>query len=237
LLSGLDMMTSTGLSSFALLIYLATACAAESEDDILAPDRPPESVGKGDAFCPSVPVGIAPQPVAPRLCAPPGQLSLAVQAEVNEFWGSSVQVCACGPDSADDCDMNAFSLFGLGWVYYDPRLVELLVRGGSNLPAYWLLAHEFGHELQGVFEKPPILLARELGADCYSGYFLGSLVCEGQVSEADLARTLDVVCQLGDGEHWLDLDSHGTCDERAKATLAGVRAYLGGRSALEACRL
>ena len=222
------------LVASALMQLTLLSCTEQGGERLLQPTATPE---RADGFCPAVLAGITADPVPQRICLPPDPVAEGIMADVNQFWGSATQLCQCGPDSAGDCEFNAFSLFETGYIYYDPAVLNHFTDGGSLLPAYWILAHEFGHEIQGHFAFSEIELARELGADCYSGYFLGSLSCRGGVTEADLMQTLEGACEGGDGIGWLDLDSHGTCQQRVESVLAGIRAYLAGAPALESCFL
>lgn len=221
----------------AVLLVLASACGETMGD--LAPDALPEA-GKGDGFCPSVPASIVADVVPPFSCGPVDPLGAAVMAEVNGFWSSQVGLCGCGPDFPQQpCD-GAYSLFDRGWIYYDPAFLAGLTASGSFAPSFYVLAHEMGHEIQGHFDAlAPTTLQRELGADCLAGYYLGSLVCAGRTSAADIRATLATACIIADGtgDPVADLATHGTCAQRAASVEFGIEAYLRGDPALASCAL
>lgn len=210
------------------IALLGIGCAAEGD---LAPESiPAPGNGGDDGFCPSVPVGIIAAGVPERICVPADPLAEALITEVNQFWTSRVEVCQCGPDSAGDCEHDAFSLGGTGYLYYDLAMVSQVTRGGLT-PGHWVFAHELGHEIQGRLGASQ----SELGADCLAGYFFGSHVCQGRVTEAELMQTLADACEAGGGAGWFDAGDHGSCAARVEAVVRGVRAYLAGAPALESC--
>jgi hypothetical protein len=220
---------------FATLVLVAAACG-EPMGDLQPAERPG---GKGDGFCPAVPAGIVADPVPPFSCGPVDPLGAAVMAEVNGFWGSEVGLCSCGPDFPQACD-GAYSLFDKGWLYYSPSFLAGLTASGSFAPSFYVLAHEFGHEIEGHFGVlAPTTLARELTADCLAGYFLGSLVCAGRTTARDIETTLATACVIADGtgDPLADLETHGTCRQRVGSVAIGIQAYLAGAPALASCAL
>lgn len=218
------------------LAALAAGCA-EDPGSLLAPAEPPGGPGEaGGPSCPSVPVSIVRAQVPPHVCVPPEPLPVQILKEANAFWGSQIEICRCGPDTAAECAEDAFATFDAGWIYYDPALVNQLFASRDLLPVHWMIGHEIGHEIQGhLTGLPGGELATELEADCLSGYYLGSHVCQGRIDEAELAEVLGGACASSD-RGWLEPASHGDCDARIEATLRGARAYLAGESALDACR-
>lgn len=216
----------------ALFILLA-ACSTESSPS-LAPEGEP---GKGDGFCPGVAANIQTTIAAPFSCGAVDAESASVMTDVDRFWGSQVSLCACGPDYPDACE--AATAHSGGWVYASNSFLAGLRTSGSGMPGAYVLAHEFGHEIQGVFGVPQTTQLKELQADCLAGYYLGSLVCRGVVTQADVKVTLATACIIADGtgDPIGDLDTHGTCDQRASAVANGMSGYLSGEDALFACRL
>ena len=219
-----------------LCAFLA-ACASDAEPE-LAPTGPVEQ-GKGDGFCPAVPAGIAPTRLSQYSCGRLDSVNTSLAADVNRFWGSQVVACACGPDFPEGCE-GAFSLFTEGYIYIGAEFVNGLAQSGSLMPAQYVFAHEFGHELQGHFiGLAPTTQQRELQADCLAGYYLGSLVCRGNATINDVRATLATACIIADGtgNAITDLATHGTCEQRAKSVARGMEAYLGNELPLTACRL
>jgi predicted metalloprotease len=76
-------------------------------------------------------------------------------------------------------------------------------------------------------------------ADCLAGYYLGSLTCRGIATADDIRTTLLTACVIADGtgDPIGDLETHGTCQQRATAVAVGLRAYLAGQPPIAACRL
>ncbi len=219
----------------ACLLALAAGCASGTED--LAPDGTvqPSKPGKTDGFCPIVPAGMSVTEPASFLCLQPDAASAVMMADINRFWGSSIQLCACGPDFPN-CE--AAEARSGGWVYANVAFVNNLRTTGSDMPSQYVYAHEVGHEIQAFFNVLPSLTQpKELMADCLAGYYLGSLVCRGTATLADVTATLQTACVIADGtgDPIADLGTHGTCQQRAASVARGMDAYLQGQAALAAC--
>jgi hypothetical protein len=224
------------LLRLAVVLALAIpACTVADAESDLAPAGPVAS-GKGDAGCPIIQASIGVTSPQEFICAPVSSRAALEMNDVNRFWGSRVALCGCGPDQPE-CS-NATAMAG-GWIYASNEFIEGLRSSGSNMPTQYILAHEFGHEIQGVIGIPPIEQVKELQADCFAGYYLGSLACRGLVSEADVRTTLNTACVIADGtgDPIKDLRTHGTCEQRSNSVAAGMRGYLASRSALVACSL
>lgn len=220
-----------------LLCVVLAACATDAESE-LAPAGPVEQ-GKGDGFCPAVPARIAPTTLSQYSCGPLDSVNASLAADVNRFWGSQVVACSCGPDFPEGCE-GAFSLFTEGYIYIGVPFVNGLAASGSIMPAQYVFAHEFGHELQGHYVGlAPTTQQRELQADCLAGYYLGSLVCRGHANLRDVVATLTTACIIADGtgNPVTDLATHGTCEQRAQSVALGMQAYLDNQLPLTACRL
>lgn len=222
----------------ALVLLLVGACAATAPED-LAPSQVPVP-GKGDGQCPGVAAAIAPTALSQYSCGPLDAPNDSLAGDVNAFWASQVQFCACGPDFPSGCD-GAFSTFHHGYVYAGLSFMnDLIGSSQSAMVGSYVYAHEFGHELEGHYDAyAPTTLQRELTADCLAGYYLGSLICKGEVTTRDLQTTLATACVIADGtgDPVADLESHGTCDQRVKSVAAGIDAYLAGQAPLAACAL
>jgi hypothetical protein len=218
-----------------LLVMVLVACTTNDETLDLSG---PVELGKGDGSCPIVPAGIAPTGPSPYWCGPLDNLNTSLAADVNRFWGSQVVSCGCGPDFPSGCD-GAFALgVPTGYIYIGVPFITGLEQTAGLMPAQYAYAHEFGHEIMGRFYgRQPTLLQKELSADCMAGYYLGSRVCRGLVNEQEVATTLALACVIADGNGSLDLDSHGTCEQRVKSVTEGMRAYLTGQPPLPACAL
>lgn len=158
--------------------------------------------------------------------------------KINEFWGSNMYACTCSP-AAQFCAHNAYATPQTpGYIYYDPSLFLSLRSHGSLLPAAWMASHEAGHNLQyAIGMNAAYSIARELSADCFSGYFLGWLVCSNQATQFDISTTLKQVCLTQDsaGVPWFDPTAHGTCSQRVSAVQNGMKNYAAGILASVAC--
>jgi predicted metalloprotease len=200
---------------------------------------PSGDIGKGDGFCPIVPTRIAPTAAPEFSCGPLDAFHTTLMADVNQFWGANVQACACGPDFPSGCE-GAFSLMTKGQIYIGVDFVNGLGLSGSAMPAQYVYAHEFGHEIEGHFNAlAPTTQQKELTADCLAGYYLGSLVCRGLATAFDIRTTLATACIIADGtgDPIEDRDTHGTCEQRATSVAVGIDAYLAGLPPLAACAL
>lgn len=211
---------------------LAAGCAADAGDVLAPATTPGEADGGAAGSCPSIPIGVVRDEVPPFICAPAEPLPVQVMKEVDAFWGSQVELCQCGPDV--ECAGDAVASVEHGWIDYDPALVSQL-SGGDLTGVHWLLAHEMGHEIQGhLTGRPGDAEDAELEADCLAGVYLGSHVCQGRITEADLEALLGAACasgQLG----WLDPATHGSCADRVAEVRRGVEGYLAGASAADTC--
>lgn len=221
-----------------VVFMMIAGCANESSFTDLAPEGTPQAAmpGKADAFCPTVAANFVPQIQAPHLCGPLDPTSQSLAADVNRFWNSQIGFCSCGPDYPTACE-GATAHAG-GWVYANLGFIADLRNSGSDMPAAYVYAHEFGHEIQGYLDQvPPIEQVKELQADCLAGYYLGSLSCRGIATMDDVRATLATACVIADGtgDPVRDLNTHGTCEQRMKSVAAGMDAYMAGEPALAAC--
>jgi len=191
--------------------------------------------------CATFSFGISSVALPAYSCGAPGPLVSAAMTDINALWGSAVKACVYGPDQPY-VQNNAVSHWGTGYVYYDPNfLAGLDYRGSSLLPSATILAHEFGHEIQGWFsgkQMPNIDL--ELRADCYAGFFLGWVECTGMANATDFFSTFRVLCEAnagGENLPWWHPSAHGTCAERLYAMQNGIYFYRSGQNATVACGL
>jgi hypothetical protein len=87
-----------------------------------------------------------------------------------------------------------------------------------------ILAHEWGHHVQGMAGFPSVDKAAELQADCYAGMYLRHLDDLGALDADDSLETLALFHSIGDdklapGEvrDWFDPRVHGDSQERTQA--------------------
>jgi len=161
-------------------------------------------------------------------CGAPGPTTLSIMADINTMWQSQVSSCAC---DTPDCPFNAWVLGQTpGYVYYRRDFLQWIsnAAGGSIIGAAWMLSHENGHALQVAYNIPASSgKAKELGADCLSGYFLAWLECSGKANMNDAMSAAMAVCAAGDPSPstWFDPGAHGTCSERQIAVQRGIDGY------------
>ena len=197
--------------------------------------------GGGPATCPTRSGNIAPSNPPPYSCGQPGTTVDTIMQQLNEFWESGIQACVRGPD-LPQCVGNAWAISpqdgGMGYIYFDPTFLEVYSsQAGTLLMAANILAHEVGHNIQNAFGSSSLMISKELGADCYAGYFIGWLICNGEVNGADLMGTFAGACQGGDGSGfpWFDVNTHGTCTQRVQAIQLGIQRYSDGVPPVNAC--
>jgi len=195
--------------------------------------------------CPQRPGYVAPLAPPALSCGAPGPTVVAIMNDVNAFWMSSIVPCPCGPDvpaqaGGPYCVGNAFAMTtSLGYVWYDPnKLASLAAQAQNDLGAAWFLAHEVGHNIQykfGLFSQYTI--GQELSADCLAGYYIGSVICRGLVTESAVSGALSSVCGTQDpvGTPWFAPGAHGTCSQRVNAVVTGINAYFSLIPPLDAC--
>lgn len=216
----------------------ATVCTC----DTVVPDSGvPRDVGADvGGTCQTLQAGVRPLGAPAFACGATGVLTAQIMADINTFWQSQLTPCACTDAS---CPFNAWALAQTpGYVYYRPDFLEWLRQagGGALIGPAWMLSHESGHDIQiAASIRYSSDKARELGADCLSGYFLAWLACSGLKNVTDMATASNVICQTGDprASGWFEPATHGTCTERLNAVQRGITGYHNGQSPLQLCSL
>lgn len=186
----------------------------------------------------SYPLHIATSNSSQYLCGPVGQTTLEVMRDLNGFWGSNVTACSCQFDAPSICRGGAFVGGDPGYIFYDTAaLMRLDQITGSRLPADMVMAHEFGHSIQGALGLQTPGKFKELQADCLAGFYVGSRVRRGLATQADVANTFNVACSYGDPylAPWYLPGSHGVCQERVSALNQGISGNLAGATPSQAC--
>ncbi|MBK8256714.1 MAG: hypothetical protein IPK82_29090 [Polyangiaceae bacterium] len=159
-------------------------------------------------------------------------------ADINEFWKSGIVACPCNADAYQyGCTGNAFvTSLSPGYNFYDPNFLyqQIFGQGGFPIVGALILAHETGHNIQLYYNVPASSpIAKELEADCFAGYFLGYLQCDGMLSMADVQAAFGTACNGGDP--WYAPGTHGTCTDRMNALVQGMNGYKNGVEPLVAC--
>ncbi len=126
---------------------------------------------------------------------------------------------ACGPEAAPP--NNAFYCPPGDFIAWDESglMIPYYVQGG-DFAASFVLAHEFGHAMQGRLPRQEQLgVLRELQADCFAGAWAGwvsqqKLLQAGDLDEATLAV---FIARDVPGTPWTDPAAHGSGFERTRA--------------------
>jgi len=206
--------------------------------------RPDMVVGQPNAQCKTFEnPSIYPSFTPPMFCGSIGGITQSMMNDMNSFWGAQMHACSCGNDFPS-CSGNAVVLGstpthqGFSYIYYDANFLGYL-QGISNsfLTPAWLLSHEAGHNIQSAYSISfPSQSMKELSSDCFSGYFLGNLVCNGKTTASEIENTLNTLCQVDNGQSaFFDPAGHGSCQERRNSITHGVNSYLNGVPPLNAC--
>jgi hypothetical protein len=168
---------------------------------------------------------------------------------LNKFWSTRAILTSC-----DGAQVSFGSRALPGIVEYVPEQARQL--GFDNLGVTYIVAHEWGHEVQYQRVRDPVALllgrqpgifpqARELQADCLAGYFIGKTF--GTVPNIE-ARLMARAASIGDDRilhdqrlagplgNFLDVftpDAHGNGHNRAANIQQGFR--LARQNAIAAC--
>jgi hypothetical protein len=133
---------------------------------------------------------------------------------LNRFWGVGVSLCRLGPGTN-----NAYADRQAGAVWADQDWLDGVPKRHGNWAATGILAHEWGHIVQGNVEGGA---AAELQADCLAGvYFKGMGLPLGAINQY-----VDVNWSEG-GDQFLSLDGHGTGQQRVNAARKGYNGFAG----------
>jgi predicted metalloprotease len=180
-----------------------------------------------------------------------GQMSSYVPADTVFFSGSVRTACGSATSAAGPFYCPGDQLVYLDADFFRELETRFGARGGPLVEAY-VLAHEYGHHVQGLLgtnarvtrgETGPASgsVRLELQADCYAGAWVNHATTapgpDGQplileVTNADVASALDTAARIGDdyiqtqlGGGTVDPESfsHGTSAQRQRWFDAGYR--------------
>lgn len=115
-------------------------------------------------------------------------------------------------DNAFYCQPGDFLAFG----------APLLARGyqlGTNTLTYLVVAHEWGHAVQGRLSKELWTPAAELQADCFAGAVLYGAAKDGtlQFEPGDEKAIVTALTQLADETGWTSTSDHGDAFQRIES--------------------
>ena len=131
---------------------------------------------------------------------------------LNTFWGTNIPICRLQPGTN-----NAYANRNQGVVLVDQNWLDGIANQFGSYAATGILAHEWGHMIQGPFSGT----AAELQADCLAGVFMRGRGLSWQTVEQFAMSN----AFAGDG-HW-SLNGHGTSNQRVTAARRGYYGYSG----------
>lgn len=144
---------------------------------------------------------------------------------LSNFWGTRFPLCRIR-----DGSNNAYAHRIRGVVYADQAWLDRIALSYGPWAATGILAHEWGHMVQGPVEGT----AAELQADCLAGVFMKGVGLPWPTVEQFAA----VNWSEGGDPYWTP-DGHGTKAQRVVAARRGYYGYFGqtGFALLDLCPL
>lgn len=132
---------------------------------------------------------------------------------LNNFWGAAFALCRL-----QDGTNNAFADRAGGTVWADQLWLDGIAGRYGSWAATGILAHEWGHMIQGPYSGT----AAELQADCLAGVFMRGAGLAWQTVEQFVA----VNWSEGGDPYWTPA-GHGTSAQRVIAARRGYYGYQG----------
>ena len=142
--------------------------------------------------------------------------------------GTLPATTGCGLASEDPMNWidNAFHCSDDHLIAYDRQFLRRIQEADGDFAPIAVLAHEFGHHVQTLADRPTIAMQRELQADCYAGIYIAHAAEAGTFAEGDIREAVVTFFKQGDRnyseETWFDARVHGPPHERALATGSGL---------------
>ena len=131
---------------------------------------------------------------------------------LNAFWHTNIPICQLQPGSR-----NAYADRQHGIVWADQGWLDQMAMKYGNWAATGILAHEWGHMVQGPIQGT----AAELQADCLAGVFMKGAGLPWQDVE-QFAQS-----NFAAGDPWVSFNGHGTGPQRVVAARRGYYGYAG----------
>lgn len=131
---------------------------------------------------------------------------------LNRFWGTNIPICQLRPGSN-----NAYADRDNGVVWADQSWLDQMAGMFGNWAATGILAHEWGHMIQGNSQGT----AAELQADCLAGVFMrGAGLPPSTMQQFANANFFN-------GDPRWSYVGHGTGPQRMSAAMRGYHGYRG----------
>ena len=131
---------------------------------------------------------------------------------LNNFWHTQIPICQISPGSN-----NAYADKANGVVWADQTWLDGIAQRYGSWAATGILAHEFGHMVQGNVGGT----AAELQADCLAGVFMKGAGLPWQDVEQFAGSNFAA------GDPWASMNGHGTGLQRVNAAHRGYYGYSG----------
>jgi len=158
----------------------------------------------------------------------------AQMTKIASMWGRSNPTLRFVNDPSNfNSTYNAIS-YSTGKIYYGYAIYYDAKAKGGNIVNAMILAHEYGHQLQYIFNLPSVSEStarpNELEADGFAGYYLRRPTGYNQTTFAQIAAAYEFAQSIGDYQT-TDPGHHGTPPQRRSAVRLG---FLLGQYSLSA---
>lgn len=158
----------------------------------------------------------------------------AQMTKIASMWGRSNPTLRFVSDPSNfNSTYNAIS-YSTGKIYYGYAIYYDAKAKGGDIVNAMILAHEYGHQLQYIFNLPSVnestARPNELEADGFAGYYLRRPTGYNQTSFAQIAAAYEFAQSIGDYQT-TSPGHHGTPPQRRSAVRLG---FLLGQYSLSA---
>ena len=158
-------------------------------------------------------------------------------AVLGGYSGAVAFPCGDEPADAEDMSDNAYYCFpddyiAWDWGLFSERYLDEVI--GDSV-VYLIMAHEWGHAIQGRMNEEAVSVTDELQADCFAGASISGAIADGTFLEdsGDRGEVFQALASFADEVEWGDVEDHGSADERIEAYQLGEAEGLAGCLAME----
>lgn len=154
--------------------------------------------------------------------------------KIASLWGRSNPTLRFVDDTSNpNSTYNAIS-YSTGKIYYGYAIYYDAKSKGGDIVNAMILAHEYGHQLQYIFNLPSVSEStarpNELEADGFAGYYLRRPAGYNKTNFSEIAAAYEFAQSIGD-YYTTDPGHHGTPAQRRSAVRLG---FLLGQYSLSA---